>query len=79
MKRALYWHSRDRKYRATKLEKENGSYLCPKCGQGLGKAVYKRKNGVSERLLGCGGCLWLIREGDVDGCAPKVNLLEEIG
>lgn len=68
---ALYWHSRDRKYRATKLERDGSSFLCPKCKEKLRRTVYKRRDGISDRLLACGGCVWLIRENDVEGCGPR--------
>lgn len=68
VKRALYWASSDRKYKATDEESGSGTYLCPKCKKGtLRKAVYKRRGGQSEKLLGCSECLFLIKREDIIG------------
>jgi hypothetical protein len=72
VKKALYWAGRDRQYRATDEELGGGAYLCPKCkalGQDvpLRRAIYKRRSGQSERLLGCPSCLFLIKKEDVLG------------
>ena len=68
VKSALYWASRDRHYKATRAELDEGSYSCPKCKVGcLRKAVYKRSGGKSERLLGCPSCLFLIKRCDILG------------
>lgn len=68
IKRALYWASSDRHYQATRAELEAGGYTCPKCKEGtLRHAVYKRSEGKSERLLGCPGCLFLIKRCDIIG------------
>lgn len=68
VKKALYWASRDRQYRATKREIADGKYICPKCKQvPLRPAVYKRRDGVSEPLLGCSNCLFLIKRLDIIG------------
>lgn len=68
VKKSLYWASRDRKYRATQMEREAGSYSCPKCRDAtLQKAIYKRAEGTSERLLGCPSCLFLIKACDIQG------------
>jgi hypothetical protein len=66
-KKAIYWAGRDRQYKMTRPELEAGSPCCPKCGQGhnLGRAIYKRRDGSSERLLGCKNCLFLIKEQDI--------------
>jgi len=71
VKKALYWHSNDRKYRATRGETGCGKFGCPKCrAKGiesvLKPAVYKRRGGQSERLLGCPGCLFLIKQLDIE-------------
>ncbi|MDB4278156.1 hypothetical protein N9917_01000 [Deltaproteobacteria bacterium] len=74
IKKALYWGSRDRKYRATKAEIAAGKYHCPRCrAQGiesqLRPAAYKRRDGVSEKLLGCGASehpLFLIKKLDIE-------------
>lgn len=68
-KKALYWATRDRKYRANQSESLEGCYSCPKCRDTLlKKCIYKRENGVSERLLGCPSCLFLIKRTDILGC-----------
>jgi len=73
VRRALYWSGRDRQYSATSAEVATGQYLCPKCrAQGLEAslrpAAYKRRDGVSERLLGCGSFLFLIKKSDIVNC-----------
>lgn len=68
LKTALYWGAKDRKYRATRGECDSGSYHCPKCKEGvLRKAIYKRTQGVSERLLGCPSCMFLAKTSDIIG------------
>lgn len=68
VKRSLYWASADRKYKATSEECEGSTYSCPKCGAAsLRKAVYKRRGGQSEHLLGCPECLFLIKKEDIIG------------
>tara|TARA_B100001057_G_scaffold497502_1_gene601786 strand:- start:856 stop:1356 length:501 start_codon:yes stop_codon:yes gene_type:complete len=63
---ALYWKNRDRKYHATRGECEGGQYNCPKCkGHHLKPAIYKRREGLSERLLACPSCLFLIKDLDI--------------
>lgn len=64
VKNALYWAGRDRKYRATKSEC-GSSYLCPKCGTEMKKAIYKRLEGASDRLWGCPSCMFLIKDSDI--------------
>ncbi len=65
-KNALYWAGKDRRYRMDKGEATNGKPCCPRCdGIELRPAVYKRRDGSSERLLGCSGCLFLIKEMDI--------------
>lgn len=71
VKQSLYWGAKDRRYRATKPETEAGQFHCPKCKrQGvesvLKPAVYKRRDGQSENLLGCQGCLFLIKQVDIE-------------
>ena len=63
---ALYWRSRDRGYQATKSECDNGVFGCPKCKEAeLRKAIYKRREGASERLLACPKCMFLIKDLDI--------------
>ena len=66
VKKALYWVDADRHFRATKAEIDGGSFTCPKCKESvLKKAIYRRRNGMSERLLGCPTCLFLIERDSV--------------
>jgi hypothetical protein len=68
VKRALYWRGKDRQYRATREEIATGHYGCPKCKEGtLRPATYKRRNGMSEKLLGCPSCLFLVKKADIIG------------
>jgi len=68
VKRALYWASKDRQYRATRGEVNSGNFMCPKCGKHpLRPAVYKRRDGQSVPLMGCRGCLFLIKQVDIIG------------
>lgn len=70
-KTALYWAERDRRYRANKGECDSKIFTCPKCRceEGLPiplkKAIYKRREGASEHLLGCPKCLFLIKKEDI--------------
>jgi hypothetical protein len=68
IKKAMYWHGRDRQYRATKRELQDRNYSCPKCRDvGLRSAIYKRRQGASEKLLCCPQCMFLIKSDDVYG------------
>jgi hypothetical protein len=68
VKKALYWASKDRQYKARRDEIDNGSFVCPKCKEGtLRNAVYKRSEGKSDRLMGCPDCLFLIKRCDIIG------------
>lgn len=69
VKKALYWDSPDRKYRATQCEQTDGSFTCPRCLEPvvMKPAIYKRENGVSLRLLGCPSCMFLIKTKDIKG------------
>ena len=63
---ALYWRNKDRQYHATRDECGTGLYRCPRCkDHDLKKAIYKRREGLSERLLACPGCLFLIKDLDI--------------
>jgi len=64
VKKALYWAARDRQYRPTQEEIETGEYICPRCKGSMGMARYKRRNGITERLLACHRCLFLIKPMD---------------
>jgi len=66
-KKSIYWAAKNRQYKMTRPELDSGSPCCPKCGSDhqLGRAIYKRRDGSSERLLGCKNCLFLIKEQDI--------------
>jgi hypothetical protein len=66
-KQALYWAGQDRKYRMTRSEAGANCPNCPRCGEGhpLRKAIYKRRGGNNERLMGCPGCMFLIKAEDI--------------
>ncbi len=75
---ALYWNGKDRKYRARQGESDGKRYYCPKCKDvRLQKAVYKREEGKSDRLLGCKQCLFLVRRDDVTGHHELAQELSE--
>lgn len=61
---ALYWAAKDRQY---KMRKNEVSPCCPKCGPEypLSRTIYKRREGMSDRLLGCKNCLFLIKVDDI--------------
>lgn len=68
VKKALYWAAPDRHYRATREECLSGKFRCPKCKETtLKPASYQRAGGSSEKLLGCPGCLFLIKPCDIIG------------
>lgn len=74
VKRALYWAEKDRKYRMNRSESDCGKPNCPRCDHGpLSRAVYKRRDGSSERLLGCKGCLFLIKDADIVNFGPVIE------
>jgi hypothetical protein len=66
VKKSLYWHAKDRKYRCSRKE-DTGTYACPKraCGTEMRPAVYKRENGSSVKLYACPQCMFLIRADDI--------------
>jgi len=67
LRKALYWVSKDRQFKMTRLEATSGAPCCPRCVDHppLKKAIYKRREGASVRLLGCPGCLFLIKNDDI--------------
>jgi hypothetical protein len=75
VKKSIYWAQKDRQYRMTRPETEGGSPACPKCGSGnpLRKAIYKRRDGSSERLMGCPGCMFLIKGADIVNFGPVIE------
>jgi len=64
---ALYWADKNRQYRMNKNEISSGKAYCPRCGQDhlLSPTNYKMRDGVRERLLGCGNCLFLVKDLDI--------------
>lgn len=71
-KKSIYWAQKDRQYRMTRPEAETQSPTCPKCGpeSPLKRAIYKRRDGSSERLQGCPGCMFLIKDADIVNFGP---------
>lgn len=68
VKKAVYWTAPDRKYRASREEIESGNICCPKCDESyLRKAIYKREDGLSNKLYCCPTCLFLIKRSDIIG------------
>jgi len=78
LKQALYWASQDRQYKMTRAESGSGKPCCPKCAEAppLRKAVYKRRDGTSNRLLGCPTCLFLIKDTDIVNHPAAVAMQE---
>ena len=78
VKQALYWHQADRQFRASREEIATGHYKCPTCksrgaDSTLRPAVYKRSGGISEKLLGCPECLFLVKKADIVGHPDYVD------
>jgi len=75
VKKSLYWHARDRKYRVSREEHDNGQYRCPirGCDGHLRRATYKMRDGAKIKLHACPACLFMIRASDllVDHCEPE--------
>lgn len=70
VKSAIYWANVDRGYKATRGEQNSKAYTCPKCKDHdapLRRAIYKRQDGKSVKLMACPHCLFLIRINDVHG------------
>jgi hypothetical protein len=79
VKQAIYWHQKDRKYRVSQGETDNGEYYCPKCKEVVLKnAIYKREEGQSVKLLGCPSCLFLVRLGDLVGIDSPGVVVEKV-
>jgi hypothetical protein len=79
-KKAIYWAQRDRQYRMSRGEQESGRPCCPRCegAPHLKRAVYKRRDGSSERLMGCPGCMFLIKGADIVNFGPVIEPEVEI-
>lgn len=73
VKKSLYWHATDRKYRVSRDEHASGTYKCPakSCGGHLRRANYKMEDGRTVKLHACPSCLFMIRASDIldDHCA----------
>lgn len=85
VKSAIYWAERDRGYRATRGECEGKTYNCPKkclTDEGdpvsLRRAIYKREDGKSIKLLACPNCMFLIRVNDVRGHHHNIEVEQEV-
>ena len=81
-KRSIYWASKDRKYRMTSGEHEAGCPNCPKCKEvPLRRAVYKRRDGSSDKLMACPNCMFLIKDADIVNFGPAIagEIETEIG
>lgn len=77
-KRSIYWASKDRKYRMTTGE-AGGHPNCPRCKDvPLKRAVYKRRDGSSDRLMGCPGCMFLIKDADIVNFGPIAEVEVEV-
>lgn len=67
VKKSLYWHAVDRKYRASADEHKTGAYRCPSkgCGGQLRHATYKMEDGCCVKLHGCSRCMFMIKASDL--------------
>jgi hypothetical protein len=74
VKKSLYWHARDRKYRVSRDEHASGQYCCPTrgCKGHLRRATYKMEDGQHVKLHACPSCMFMIRSADIldDHCVP---------
>jgi len=67
VKKSLYWHAQDRKYRASAEEHKTGNYRCPSrtCDGQLRQATYKMEDGCCVKLHGCPKCMFMIKATDL--------------
>jgi len=67
VKKSLYWHARDRKYRVSADEHRSGQYRCPTkgCGAQLRRATYKMEDGCCAKLHACPKCMFIIKSADL--------------
>lgn len=67
VKKSLYWHARDRKYRVSANEHKSGHYQCPNkgCGGQLRQATYKMEDGCCTKLHACPSCMFMIKSSDL--------------
>tara|TARA_R110000824_G_scaffold129402_3_gene290655 strand:- start:434 stop:997 length:564 start_codon:yes stop_codon:yes gene_type:complete len=77
-KKALYWATKGRQYRMTRSESESGRPCCPRCAEHpeLKRAIYKRRDGASTKLLGCQNCLFLIKDTDITNHPSSLAMVE---
>jgi len=79
VKRSLYWHARDRKYRVSADEHASGQYRCPAkgCGGQLRKATYKMEDGCCAKLHACPKCMFIIKSADLlsDHVVPEGKVI----
>ena len=67
VKRSLYWHARDRKYRVSREEHNASAYQCPirGCEGQLKRGTYKMQDGAKIKLHACPSCLFMIKTSDM--------------
>jgi len=67
VKKSLYWHARDRKYRVSRDEHGSGQYRCPQkeCDGHLRQATYKMEDGCCAKLHACPKCMFMIKSADI--------------
>jgi hypothetical protein len=67
VKKSLYWHARDRKYRVSAEERKSGNFRCPMktCDGNLRRATYKMEGGCCEKLHACPKCMFMIKSSDL--------------
>lgn len=67
VKKSLYWHARDRKYRVSAEEHKTGNYKCPMkgCHGHLRRATYKMESGCCTKLHACPKCMFMIKSSDL--------------
>lgn len=58
---AIYWANSNRKYRATKSERDSGSLSCPRCASSLKPRVYRH----GKRIMQCRACGFSIHNRDL--------------
>ncbi len=58
-RQAMYWTDKDRTYRLTRREQQDGNALCPKCREMMDKQPFTKR----EKLLSCPGCGFKIPTG----------------
>lgn len=79
-KSALYWADKDRRFRMTKSELEQGCPCCPRCEDHppLKKAIYKRRDGSNSHLMGCPQCMFLVKDTDIINHPAALEMAESL-